>query len=134
MNESLLQVLEKTLTYLKGSKNDSNWSVMSVTEIITVIEKEIDNIKNSKPVDTNELKLQFLPTSYLQETAMANDWSDEYLQISDEFDEAIMVDATPGPRNALRVKQIFIYLGWGLIAVIASIIMMIISGMIGWGI
>jgi len=134
MNESLLQVLEKTLTYLKGSKNDSNWSAMSVTEIITVIENEIDNIKNSKPVDTNELKLQFLPTSYLQETAMANDWSDEYLKISDEFDEAIVADATPGQRNALRIKQIFIYLGWGLIAVIASIIMMIISGMIGWGI
>ena len=134
MNESLLQVLEKTLTYLKCSKNDSSLSAMSVTEIITVIEKEIDNIKNSKPLDTNKLKLQFLPTSYLQETAIANDWSDEYLQISDEFDEAIVADTTPGQRNALRVRQIFFYLGWGLIAVIASIIMMIISGMIGWGI
>jgi hypothetical protein len=44
--------------------------------------------RNEK-VDNDILKVEFAPTSTIQEIAMSNGWHDEYLKLSTKFDKEI---------------------------------------------
>lgn len=86
--ERLKQVLENTIDFLCKSE-ESLWSPLTPKEVIKNLEAQIENIKNNKKIDTTLLSVEYAPTSSIQEIAMANNWSNKYLELSKEFDELI---------------------------------------------
>jgi hypothetical protein len=62
---------------------------MSISEIVNVLDRGIKSLESKGELNREELKLMFAPTGDLQETAMANGWSIEYLLLSAQFDSLI---------------------------------------------
>jgi xanthosine utilization system XapX-like protein len=86
--ERLKQVLENTIDFLHKSE-ESLWSPLTPKEVIKNLEAQIENIKNNKRIDSTLLSVEYAPTSSIQEIAMANNWSNKYLELSEEFDKLI---------------------------------------------
>jgi len=86
--DELVNILQIVLDHVKLSMN-SDWTEMGVDEIQKKLEKSIHNLKNGKHLNAEMLSYMFLPTAPLQETAISNGWSDEYLKLSAKFDELI---------------------------------------------
>lgn len=83
----LAEALERTCALLETS-SDSDWSNESVAEIHAKLSGILVAVRAGGSYDRDELILQFLPTSSVQETAMANGWSDEYLALAEVVDRA----------------------------------------------
>jgi hypothetical protein len=84
--EKLIFALEETISLLRNSQS-SDWSSLSVEEIIRRLEAEVVKAKNSKPVDINLLDYLFAPTGVIQETSIDNGWGTKFLRISEVVDE-----------------------------------------------
>ena len=82
---SLLDVLQRCRDLSQGSQ-DAIWSSAGVAEIVAILNRAINALERGTELNRDELKLLFAPTGALQETAMANGWSGEYLLLSEEFD------------------------------------------------
>jgi hypothetical protein len=87
--ERLIFALEETISCLKKSRS-SDWSPMSVEEIIRRLDIELAKAKNSKPVDVNFLDHLFAPTGVIQEISMESGWGTKFLRISEVIDRFIV--------------------------------------------
>ncbi len=83
-------VLLQISLFLKESTN-SVLSEISSEEVLRIILKEINNLSSGKKVDIKKLDLHFAPTSSLQEISMDNNWTEEYLRLSSEYDKLIKI-------------------------------------------
>jgi hypothetical protein len=83
---SLLNVLARCRELSQASQ-DAVWSSTGVAEIGAILDRGIKLLESGAELNRDELKLLFAPTGALQETAIDNGWSDEYLLLSAEFDE-----------------------------------------------
>ncbi len=85
---------------LSEASQDAIYSYMTCDEIVTVLNRGIDSLGNGTELNHEELKLLFAPTGALQDTAMENGWSGEYLRLSSQFDTLIedsdVNDGRPG--------------------------------------
>ncbi len=88
INKDLVKLLKKILTFLKES-DDSDWTSESVKEVFSIIKNEIKKLEIGKSINKQKLIREFAPTSSLQEISIENDWADEYLKFSGEFDGLI---------------------------------------------
>ena len=84
----LQKLLNQVLLLLKDNV-DSDYSNQSVYELQKILSMQIKAIEDNSIIDSQELILIFLPTSTLQETAMTNEWSSEYLVLAEKFDNLI---------------------------------------------
>jgi len=84
--EKLIYALEEAISYLRKSQS-SDWSNMSVEEIIRRLEAEVIKAKNLKPVDVILLDRLFAPTGVIQEISIDNEWGTQFLRISEVIDE-----------------------------------------------
>lgn len=84
----LLHVL-KHCRALSQVSQDALWSSTGVSEIVAVLNRGIESLERGTELNRDELRLLFAPTGALQETAIANGWSDEYLLLSAQFDDLI---------------------------------------------
>lgn len=87
--EPLIELLNTVKKFLFENDNMS-FDGLSPAEIGMDLEIVIDQLQNGEQIDKEYLKALFAPTALIQECAMANDWSDEYLKLSSEFDDLIM--------------------------------------------
>jgi hypothetical protein len=85
---SLIELLRRCRQWSQAS-HDAVWSSTSVAEIVAILDRGIAALQGGTELNRDELKLLFAPTGALQETAMDNGWSDEYLVLSAEFDRLI---------------------------------------------
>lgn len=85
---TLKQILSRTIQLLAKSQ-PSDWTPFSPEEVTEDLLKAVRAIDEDSPVDKNTLKMHFTPTGPLQEIAMSNDWTNEYLQLADHFDKKI---------------------------------------------
>ena len=83
----LAAALARTCTLLEDS-SDSDWSNQSAAEIRETLESILDAVRAEKPYDREELVVQFMATGSVQETAMWNGWSDEYMALAEVVDRA----------------------------------------------
>ena len=83
--EELIRALESTIRFLRNSRA-SAWANMSIEEMIQELESAVDRIANSQPMDAKLLALLFAPTGAIQETAIDNEWGDDFLKISEIVD------------------------------------------------
>ena len=60
---------------------------MPVEEIIQDLESEIAKAKNTQSINSELLGLLFAPTGAIQEAAIDNGWTEEYLKISEIIDQ-----------------------------------------------
>jgi hypothetical protein len=84
--EKLIYALEETISYLRTSRS-SDWTPMSVEEIIRRLEAEVVKGKNLKPMDVNLLDRLFTPTGVIQEISIDNGWGTKFLRISEVVDQ-----------------------------------------------
>lgn len=86
--ERLANVLEEVILRLKSS-DDSIWSYLSVDEVISRLESEVEKIASNQPVDVEQLNFLFLPTGCIQEISIDNGWGDEFVELSKPLDEFV---------------------------------------------
>jgi len=67
----------------------SDWILTSPEEIASDLLRAVAAIDEKKPFAAAALSLHFAPTGSLQETAIWNRWTDDYMRLSSEFDELI---------------------------------------------
>lgn len=87
--QSLLRILARCRELVARS-DDSDWSCMDVPDMLHSLDAGLAAVGADSQPDINELTLLFFPTGPLQETSMSNDWSDEFLVLSSEFDKLIV--------------------------------------------
>lgn len=86
--KALLTVLHRCRE-LTAASDDSDWSCMTVPEIVEMLDRSIVSLRESTPTDFKELEFLFVVTGPLQETSMSNNWSDEFLLLAEQFDDII---------------------------------------------
>lgn len=85
---ALKDVLLDTNRLIEKSE-ESHWAGWSPKEISSDLLKGVAAIGEKQPIDAATLRLHFAPTGSIQETAMSNGWTDDYLRLSAEFDALI---------------------------------------------
>lgn len=83
--QEIEDILKKLVVFLKQSE-DSIWSDLTVSEVLQILEKQLLSLEAKAKVKTRQLRYLFLPTAPLQEIALHNGWSDEYLEVAEQFD------------------------------------------------
>ena len=91
---TLLDVLKRSRA-LSLVSQDALWSSAGVPEVVAILDRGIKSLERGNGLNRGELKLLFAPTGDLQETAIANGWSDEYMLLSTEFDG--LIEEPPNP-------------------------------------
>jgi len=84
--EQLISALDETITLLRKSQS-SIWMNMPVEEIIQNLESEIAKAKDIQSIDSELLGLLFAPTGPIQEAAIANGWTEDYLKMTEIVDQ-----------------------------------------------
>ena len=86
MNLELIDTIKK----IREKLTDDSDMVWTHYDNAKQLRDELDtNVQKLKMGDTSsleELKMLFLPTGTLQEHAICNGWSDEYLKLASKFD------------------------------------------------
>jgi hypothetical protein len=80
-----VQLLERLVTLLEDS-NESVWSPLSPKKVSDFIQGMISKLQNGEELEIDRLKLEFAPTSTIQEISMENGWSEEFLEMASRFD------------------------------------------------
>ena len=88
LRKELIHILQENLKYVESS-GDSDWSEMSSAEISNQLKKSISKIAQGKRPRKFWLNYLFSPAGPLQETAIANGWTDQYMELSSQFDKII---------------------------------------------
>src|SRR5262249_47800030 len=88
--DELIGVLNRAKALLAGSEA-SGWAALTPTEVIAIVEDELQSlVERGRLGDRTRLASLFAPTSDVQEISLANRWGEEYLELSAEFDRALL--------------------------------------------
>jgi hypothetical protein len=94
LEERRSQLITETISILQAAKkkitdnSDLMWtSFGTAKEFRADIDRCIDGLKNSDAKLLDSAFAHFQPSFDLQEHAMQNDWSDEYMQLAARFDK-----------------------------------------------
>ena len=82
---TLKDVLLDTHRLIEKSE-ESDWAGSSPKEISSALMDAVVAIDENKLIDTAKLGVYFAPTGPIQETAISNGWTDDYMRLSSEFD------------------------------------------------
>lgn len=83
----LIELL-KLIKSRTGKDADTSWSSYDdPQEIREELDEYISQLTAGNEEVLNTLNLLFAPTSTFQELSIANNWSDEYLAMAEEFDK-----------------------------------------------
>ena len=74
---------------LSEASEDATYCPIGTAEIVASLNRAIESLERGMEVNRDELKLLFAPTGALQETAIDNGWGDEFLSLSERFDQLI---------------------------------------------
>jgi len=81
--EMLKQIKSRT-----GKDADTSWSTYDdPQEVREELDEYISKLTEGNEEVMDTLNLLFAPTSTFQELSIANNWSDEYLAMAEEFDK-----------------------------------------------
>jgi len=88
-HKDLIKLLEEVDDLLTKNDNISLFG-LSAAEGSMDLRIAIEGLKAKRKIDKKHIKSLFAPTGLIQECAMANGWADQYLELSDRFDELIV--------------------------------------------
>ena len=78
-------IIEGVLSFLRLSK-DSIYADYTVLECQKSLRKTLNRTATGKRIRLSTLQFMFSPASSLQDISLANNWSDEYLELAKQFD------------------------------------------------
>jgi hypothetical protein len=81
----LSNVLREVRVLLSESQ-DSAWAVVTVSELLASIDKQIASLNASQVCRAADHKQILAPTSALQDIAGDNGWGSQFIRLSAEFD------------------------------------------------
>ena len=88
--DALRSVLDRIGVLLNDPDLDVTWAGFdSQSEAMHEYAKLYNSAMSGELSAIRELEIWFAPTGPLQEMAMSNGWSDEYMKLASRFDEAI---------------------------------------------
>jgi hypothetical protein len=86
MTEELIRIVIKVKEKFTD-KSDLLWtSYNTAKELRDELDIYIGKLTNGDKSCLDELNMHFLPTSTFQEHSLMNDWAEEYMKLSEEFD------------------------------------------------
>ena len=85
---NLVAALERTCALLERSE-ESLWSPLTPADVAKNLRSAIGGLIRGDAVDHRTLRVEFAPTSTIQEIAMANGWHDEYLRLAEVVDRDV---------------------------------------------
>ncbi len=86
-NTRLIEML-KQIKSRTGKDADTSWSSYDdPQELRDELDEYISQLTDGNEEVVDTLNLLFAPTSTFQELSIANNWSDEYLTMAEEFDK-----------------------------------------------
>ncbi|MDF2456389.1 MAG: hypothetical protein K0R51_2382 [Cytophagaceae bacterium] len=90
MTKEITRLIEmlKLIKSRTGKDADTSWSIYDdPQELRDELDGYISQLTDGNEEVLDTLNLLFAPTSTFQELSIANDWSDEYLLMAEEFDK-----------------------------------------------
>lgn len=110
------QTVANILTVINGKISDATdtaWTVYdNPRQLKEEILKDLDNMQHCNFETLEKVRMHFLPTATYQELAVSNGWSDEYMRLAAQFDQAYALiiakqkkPATDSPINYELYKQ-----------------------------
>ena len=90
MTKEITRLIEmlKLIKSRTGKDADTSWSSYDdPQELRDELDEYISKLTDGNEEVLDTLNLLFAPTSTFQELSIANDWSDEYLAMAEEFDK-----------------------------------------------
>src|SRR3954464_2302717 len=82
--DSVQRLISDLLVELRRQPLDTAWSSYSDSDaLIRDVEALAERLKAGDKAAQQELRVLFLPTGDLQETAMSSGWHDEYMRLAD---------------------------------------------------
>jgi hypothetical protein len=90
MTKEITRLIEmlKLIKSRTGKDADTSWSSYDdPQELREELDEYISQLTNDNEEVLDTLNLLFAPTSTFQELSIANNWSDEYLAMAEEFDK-----------------------------------------------
>jgi hypothetical protein len=83
----LIEVLSLVKRRLESSR-ESDWTPFTPAEVIATLDRELRSLQSTgRLIDAGGLMFLFGPTAPIQEISMANNWSEEFLVLSERFDD-----------------------------------------------
>ena len=74
------------LSELCADSDDSIYNDFSAKEITETLEDQTKRINEGKKISIKTISYLMIPAGPLQDTSIDNDWAQEFLQLSEEFD------------------------------------------------
>ena len=85
--DELIDILEKVQANITD-ESDMVWTQYNTPkELWDELDTYIRELKDGSTMGIKRIYMLFLPTATLQEHSMSNGWADEYLKLSERFDE-----------------------------------------------
>lgn len=81
----LIAVLRRSRELLELSQ-DTVWSDLDTPQTVVALERAIESLEQGREADLSRLKVLFAPTGPVQEISIAHGWSEEYFELSRQFD------------------------------------------------
>ncbi len=83
---TLLETIESKIT----SETNIVWAKYdTIEELLEELEKIKIGVRSQNPEAIEDLKTLFAPTGSFQEMSIDNGWGDEYIELSEKFDQLI---------------------------------------------
>jgi hypothetical protein len=82
----LIDIVEITISFITDETNVIWADYDTPQDLLKNVKRDLKALENGDLARLDKLKNYFLPTGTFQEVAISNGWSDEYLELSEEFD------------------------------------------------
>jgi hypothetical protein len=82
-----VKAITRTIELLQNS-NDSPHTHHSIDDVIAALQAIQTHFEQTGQLDQSQLELLFAPTGAIQETAIVNDWGDEFLGLAPKCTQA----------------------------------------------
>jgi hypothetical protein len=86
MTQELIDIIYKVKSKISDD-SDMVWTLYdNAKQLRDELEAYIQELQNGNMSSVEKIRLLFLPTATLQEHSISNSWADEYLKLSEKFD------------------------------------------------
>lgn len=90
--KEIIQILEAVKKLILEPRSNLSWSTFdSKDELVFEIDAHIHKLRGKDYSNVKALILLFTPTSDFQEISLSSGWGNEYLNLSERFDNAIKI-------------------------------------------
>lgn len=84
--QKVADILKQIKEFIKSGLDTSWAGYENADQLLAELNKDIEQIEDCDFITLEKVRTEFLPTSTYQEISISNGWSDNYLKLSEDFD------------------------------------------------